>query len=209
MKAAAHVVKLLSEKTAHSEGNFHFAALASVPPNSPFFPAAYNTGSGRRFSVGLESANTVTAAFTGAADFTDAKRRLIDLYFQQSFDVEDIAKKLDAQFAWIYLGLDLSPAPGKDASIGAAIEALSKQPFGTSGTLTAVATITAALKEIGARKVGYSGLMLPVLEDPLLAERWNSGLITIDALMSYSAVCGTGLDTIPLPEIPAKKRSPE
>ncbi len=38
VKAAARVMKVLSEKTAHSEGNFHFAALASVPPNSPFFP---------------------------------------------------------------------------------------------------------------------------------------------------------------------------
>lgn len=199
VRAAARVMKQLSEKTAHSEGNFHFAAIASVPPGSPFFPAAYDTGGGNRFAVGLESANTITAAFNGATDYANAKRRLIDLIFQQSFEVEDLGEKLDAMFAWHYLGLDLSPAPGKDASIGAAIETLSKQPFGTSGTLSAVAVITSALKEIGARKVGYSGLMLPVLEDPRLAERWNAGLISLDSLMSYSAVCGTGLDTIPLP----------
>ncbi len=41
--------------------------------------------------------------------------------------------------------------------------------------------------------------MLPILEDPRLAGRWNNGLISLDALLSYSAVCGTGLDTIPLP----------
>jgi uncharacterized protein (UPF0210 family) len=41
--------------------------------------------------------------------------------------------------------------------------------------------------------------MLPILEDPVLAERWNAGLVSLDALVSYSAVCGTGLDTIPLP----------
>ena len=199
VRAAARVVKKLADNTPRSEGNFHFAALASVPPDAPFFPAAYNAGSGQKFSVGLESANTVAEAFNGAVDIADAKRRLIDLYVQQSFDVEAIGKKLDGDFAWIYLGLDLSPAPGKDASIGAAIEALTGQPFGGSGTLTAAATITAAIKEVGARKVGYSGLMLPVLEDPRLAERWNTGLVSIDALMSYSAVCGTGLDTIPLP----------
>lgn len=197
--AAARVMKQLSEKTAHSEGNFHFAAIASLPPGSPFFPAAYHNGGGHQFSVGLESANTVAAAFNGATDYPNAKRRLVDLYFQQAFDVEDLGEKLDSMFAWTYLGLDLSPAPGKDASIGAAIEALSKQPFGTSGTLSAVAVITSALKEIGARKAGYSGLMLPVLEDPRLAERWNAGLISLDSLLSYSAVCGTGLDTIPLP----------
>jgi uncharacterized protein len=199
VKAAVRVIKKLSETTPHSEGNFRFAALASVPPNSPFFPAAYNTGSGHRFSIGLESANSVTAAFQGAPDLATAKRKLIDLFFQQSFEVEDLALRIDREQGWTYLGLDLSPAPSKDASIGVAIETLSKQPFGASGTLTAVGTITSALKEIGARKVGYSGLMLPILEDPRLADRWNNNLVSLDALMSYSAVCGTGLDTIPLP----------
>ena len=41
--------------------------------------------------------------------------------------------------------------------------------------------------------------MLPVLEDSVIAERWNAGLVSLDALLSYSAVCGTGLDTVPLP----------
>lgn len=41
--------------------------------------------------------------------------------------------------------------------------------------------------------------MLPILEDTRLAERWSEGRITIDSLLSYSAVCGTGLDTVPLP----------
>jgi uncharacterized protein len=177
--AAARVIKQLSGQTPHSEGNFRFAAIANVPAYSPFFPAAYHTGSGQQFAVGLESANTVTAAFNGATDYANAKRRLIDLYYPQSFDIEDIGEKLDSMFNWTYLGLDLSPVPGKDASIGAAIEALSKG--------------------IGARKVGYSGLMLPILEDQRLLERWNAGLLSLDALLSYSAVCGTGLDTIPLP----------
>jgi uncharacterized protein len=33
----------------------------------------------------------------------------------------------------------------------------------------------------------------------VLAERWSAGLVSLDALLSYSSVCGTGLDTIPLP----------
>jgi uncharacterized protein len=41
--------------------------------------------------------------------------------------------------------------------------------------------------------------MLPIQEDTRLAQRWNEGHISLDALLSYSAVCGTGLDTIPLP----------
>ena len=199
VRAAARVMKKLSDGTLHSEGNFHFAALASVPQATPFFPAAYLTGLGHQFAVGLESANSVTAAFRDAPDLATAKRRLIDAFFQQASDVENVALRVDGERGWTYLGLDLSPAPSKDASIGAAIESLSKQPFGASGTLTAVGAITSAMKEIGLRKTGYSGLMLPILEDPVLAERWNAGLVSLDALVSYSAVCGTGLDTIPLP----------
>jgi uncharacterized protein (UPF0210 family) len=65
--------------------------------------------------------------------------------------------------------------------------------------LTAAATITAALRDIKVKQTGYSGLMLPILEDTRLAQRWSEGRISIDALLSYSAVCGTGLDTVPLP----------
>jgi hypothetical protein len=41
--------------------------------------------------------------------------------------------------------------------------------------------------------------MLPVLEDSVLARRWEAGRINRDALLSYSAVCSAGLDAIPLP----------
>ena len=199
VRAAAGAMKKLSDGTLHSEGNFRFAALANVPQGSPFFPAAYLTGMGHQFAVGLESAGDVAAAVKDAPDLATAQRRLIDMFFQRASDVEQMALRVDRERSWIYLGLDLSPAPGKDASIGTAIENISKQPFGASGTLTAVGVITSALKQIGLRRTGYSGLMLPILEDPVLADRWNAGLVSIDALLSYSAVCGTGLDTVPLP----------
>src|SRR5712671_4630614 len=97
------------------------------------------------------------------------------------------------------MGIDLSPAASGAGSIGAAIEKFTPLPVVTSGTLTAAATITAAIKNIKVKQTGYSGLMLPILEDKRLAQRWSEGHISIDALLSYSAVCGTGLDTVPLP----------
>jgi uncharacterized protein len=199
VRAAARVMKKLSDGTLHSEGDFHFAAIANVPQGTPFFPAAYLTGLGQQFAVGLESAGDLAAAAQDAPDLETTRRRFIDLLFHRASNVESVALRVDRERGWTYLGLDLSPAPGKDASIGAAIENISKQPFGASGTLTAVGVITSAIKEIGLRKTGYSGLMLPILEDPVLAQRWNAGLVSIDALVSYSAVCGTGLDTVPLP----------
>src|SRR5208337_4779386 len=161
-------------------------------PYSPFFPAAYHTGNGHQFTIGMASAGLITAAAAqNAPDLASARRQIIDALFNASFDVEDAAQRVDREQGWTYLGLDLSPAPSPDASIGAAIETISKQPFGASGTLTAVGTITSAIKEIGARRTGYSGIMLPVMEDPLLAERWNQGRLSLDALLSYSAVFAT------------------
>ena len=196
--SAARVMKRL-EDTEHSQGNFRFAAIAMVPPLTPFFPAAYVTGFGHQFAIALESANIVAAAFKDAPDLATAKRRLIDALGKVAFDAEAQAGRVDSETGYAYVGIDLSPAPLKDVSIGAAIENLTTLPFGSSGTLTAAATITSAIKEIQVKQTGYSGLMLPVLEDSRLAQRWSEGRISIDALLSYSAVCGTGLDTVPLP----------
>src|SRR5215467_1146437 len=200
--AAARLMKKVEEATEHSQGNFRFAAVAVVPPVTPFFPAAYHTGFGHQFAIALESANLVAAAFKDARDLTMARQRLVDSLASVAFDIERHAGRVDQDTGWAYMGIDLSPAPspGKDgASIGAAIENLTTQPVGLSGTLTAAATITAAIKDIKVKQTGYNGLMLPVLEDTVLAQRWSEGRISIDALLSYSAVCGTGLDTIPLP----------
>jgi len=38
-----------------------------------------------------------------------------------------------------------------------------------------------------------------VLEDTCLATRAAQGVLTVKDLLLYSAVCGTGLDTVPLP----------
>jgi uncharacterized protein (UPF0210 family) len=196
--AAARVMKRL-QATEHSQGNFRFAAIALVPPLTPFFPAAYHTGFGHQFAVALESANLVAAAFKDAHDLPIAKQRLTDSLASVAFDIEQHAGRIDQETGWTYMGIDLSPAPSKDASIGTAIENLTTQPVGSSGTLTAAAIITAAIKDVKAKQTGYSGLMLPILEDSRLAQRWSEGHISLDALLSYSAVCGTGLDTIPLP----------
>lgn len=196
--AAARVMKKL-EDTDRSEGNFRFAAVAMVPAMSPFFPAAYNEGFGHQFAVGLESPNLIQAAFKGAPDLNAARQKLTDALATEAFDVQSHANRIDMETGWRFAGIDLSPAPGKDASIALAMEELSQQPFGASGTLTAAATITAGIKAVAAKQTGYSGLMLPVLEDPELAKRWSEGRLSVDALLAYSAVCATGLDTIPLP----------
>jgi uncharacterized protein (UPF0210 family) len=197
--AAARAIKKLEEETEHSQGNFNLGAIAMVPPMSPFFTAAYHTGFGHQFAIGLESANVVQAAFASAPDLESARHKLEELLSEQASEIERHANRVDQETGWRYAGIDLSPAPLKEVSIGAAIEELIAQPFGSSGTLTAAATITSAIKNIQVTQTGYNGLMLPILEDSRLAQRWSEGHVSLEGLLSYSAVCGTGLDTVPLP----------
>src|SRR6266705_5576012 len=138
--AAARIMKKL-EESERSQGNFRFAAIAMVPPLTPFFPAAYHTGFGHQFAIALESANLVAAAFKDAHDLLIAKQRLTDSLANSAFDIERHAGRIDQDTGWTYMGIDLSPAPSKDASIGRARPRCTPQPVGSSGTLPAAAII--------------------------------------------------------------------
>ncbi|MCA9945946.1 MAG: DUF711 family protein, partial [Anaerolineales bacterium] len=71
--------------------------------------------------------------------------------------------------------------------------------LGSAGSLFAAGFVTEAIARANFPSCGFSGLMLPVLEDSMLARRAAEGVLTVQDLLSYSAVCGVGLDTIPLP----------
>ena len=77
--------------------------------------------------------------------------------------------------------------------------ALSGAHFGGRGTVSAAAAIVQGLRQTKVQRCGFSGLMLPVLEDSILARRSVDGSFGIDDLLLCSAVCGLGLDTVPLP----------
>lgn len=197
--AAARLMKFLENNTGRSQGNFRFSAIALVPTGTPFYPGSYHTGFGHQFAVALQSANVVEEAFRSAPNREAARRSLSDALNLHAEEIERHAHRIDQDTGWSYTGIDLSPAPLREVSIGAAIESFTRQPVGASGTLSAAFIITEVLKELVIRHAGYSGLMLPVLEDERLAQRWSQGLLSLDALLAYSAVCGTGLDVVPLP----------
>ncbi len=199
VRAAAKLMKYLEEHTVHSQGNFSFSATALVPPMTPFYPGSYLTGEGHEFAVALQSANVVAEALRSTREAAAAQQALEIALGAHARTIENIAGNIEKQTGWRYAGLDLSPAPFKEVSIGAAIEGFTGAKFGSSGTMTAAALITAALRAIPVKHAGYSGLMLPILEDSTLAERWTERTVTVDQMLAYSAVCGTGLDVIPLP----------
>jgi len=195
---AADITRALETALPGGVANFRFAAAANVPPGTPFFPVGYHEGD-PAIAIGLESASLVQSAMAGATDAADAEQRLRHRMNEVLREVEAIGVELAASERVRYLGIDASPAPGLDRSIGAAIEAFTHVPFGSASTLTACATITAVLKSLSVKTCGYSGLMLPVLEDPVLAARAREGRYGIEELLLYSTVCGTGLDVVPIP----------
>lgn len=196
----SELVKYVSEHSPKSHGTFNFTATAMLKPLSPFFPGSYHTGPGRQFAIGFEGANVVAEVFTRDKGNAEAATADLTAALTKHATVADkIGSKVAAETGWSYAGVDPTPAPLGDVSIAAAIEDFTGAKFGSSGTLTAARIITAAVKAVPVKQIGYSGLMVPVMEDKLLAQRWTESTYNIDSLLAYSAVCGTGLDTIPLP----------
>jgi hypothetical protein len=200
IRESAAVVRYLTDHASPSHGNFNFTATAMVKPYGPFYPGTYHTGVGKQFSIGFESANVVQDVFARThGDFQGSIAELTRQLTIHARVAESVGAKVAASTGWAFMGVDPTPAPLGDVSIGAAIETYTGTKFGSSGTMTAALIITTAVKAVPVSQVGYSGLMVPVLEDKVLAQRWAEGTISTDALLAYSAVCGTGLDTIPYP----------
>lgn len=181
--------------------NQRFAALAQVPPGVPFFPSAYHRGGKAAFALAMESADEAVRAFEDASSLEDARQNLLDALNGKAAEMEKIAASLSEEFNLDFLGFDfsLAPFPADTSSLGAAMEKLGLQRLGGAGSLAAAAFIADTLDLGGWKRSGFNGLMMPVLEDSRLARRSAEGSLTVRDLLMYSAVCGTGLDTMPLP----------
>jgi len=199
--SAAEAFSDIARSTPDGFGNLRFAVLANCEPGSPFFPAAFHQGPGPAFSIATEAADLAVEAFAPASTLAEARANLRAAVEDAARAIEDVCQALETEFGFRFGGIDFSPAPYPEAarSIGHAIEQLGVDVFGANGTLFAVAFIKRVLQEARFPRCGFSGMFLPVLEDYTMAQRSAEGLFTLDSLLLYSTVCGTGLDTIPLP----------
>jgi uncharacterized protein (UPF0210 family) len=196
---AARIIKAVGARSPHGQGNFNFAAIAMLKPYGPFYPGAWHPGGGpRSFAIGLEAANVVMDVFAHEHDPRTTGKALTSALSLHMRAVEAAAMKAASGSGWTYAGIDPTPAPGGAVSIGAAIESFIGAPFGSPGTETAAGIITRAVKDVPVKQTGYSGLMIPVLEETVLTKRWTEGTYGLDSILAYSAVCAGGVDTVPL-----------
>ena len=199
VRQAAKLIKAVSERSPHGDGNFNFGAIAMMKPYGPYYPGSYHVSNGHRFAIAMESASMVGEVFAKYHDPHEAELHLSGEFAKYTKEVETVAMQVAAKSGWTYEGIDATPAPSLDKSIGGAIEAFTGGPFGSSGTLTASGIITRAVQSTSVKRTGYSGLMIPVMEDTILARRWAEGTYNLDSILAYSAVCAGGVDTVPLP----------
>ena len=199
IRQAAKLIKQVSQRSPHGDGNFNFGAIAMMKPFGPYYPGSYHLGKGHSFAIAMEGANVVADVFTQYHDPREAEQHLADALSKYTKEAEEVATAIASRTGWTYEGIDATPAPGGDNSIAGAIESFTGAAFGSNGTMTAAGIITRAVQSTSVKRVGYSGLMIPVMEDKLLARRWAEGTFNLDSILAYSAVCAGGLDTVPLP----------
>ncbi|NQS92556.1 MAG: DUF711 family protein [Chloroflexi bacterium] len=201
VKACGEIIHQLSPLDPDGFKNLYFAALGNLPAGAPFFPAAYHDGKQPSFAIAIEGADLAVEAFSNASSFEEARQNLVRVMEKYGQAMSLISRGLEESTGITYRGLDysLAPFPEAELSIGTALEALGIKKLGQHGSLTAAAFLADTIDRADFLRVGFSGLMLAVLEDAVLAERAAEGSLGIKDLLLYAAVCGTGLDTVPLP----------
>jgi len=207
VRACAEIIVKCSTLEPNGFANLQFAALANVRAGAPFFPASYHDSDEPAFAIATESADLAVHAFENAKTLEDGRKALISEATKHGQAIAQIAKSLLPNHQSInqqipkFLGIDfsLAPFPEDGISLGNAVERMGVPKIGLHGSLAAAAILTEAVDRADFPHTGFSGFMQPILEDSVLARRAAEGTLTIKDALLYSAVCGTGLDTVPLP----------
>ncbi len=201
VRACADAIHRLSPLDPNGFANLYFTSLANVPAGTPFFPASYHRGDAPAFAIATEAADLAVKAFSRVDSVDQGVQKLVKQIDKHSHKLQKVGNQLARQNGLAFSGIDfsLAPFPGKACSLGTAVERLGVPEVGLHGSLAVAALLTGAIDQAEFKRVGFSGLFTPQLEDSGLAQRAAEGSLTVKDLLLYSAVCGSGLDTIPLP----------
>lgn len=210
VRQAAETILALADATPDGLLNFRYAAIAHCPPGIPFFPASYQAaqpGELATLALGLQMPDLALEVVRNLAPEirengpSVISEGLAAVLVNELNPLQALAEKFCLDSGLDFGGIDLSLAPMGDDSVAAIFEAAGTITFGETGTLAFAAALTRGLQlaSLTLKTTGYNGLMLPVLEDRLLGQRVEQGRVDVSKILAFSAVCGTGLDVVPLP----------
>lgn len=205
-ESAVRAVLAVSRLSSNGYDNFRVGLGANIKPNTPYFPFSFHQGK-TGFSLAVELIEKVIQAiqFRGVASLACIRQYLIDIILPIIKEIDEIGKEIESKTGFEYKGQDISLAPFPDdtRSVAALIEMLGPQHSGQSGTLMITSLLTdvikTAIKQSGIRHTGFNGVMFSLLEDKQLAKANNDRHLSMEKLMLYSAVCGCGIDMVPVP----------
>jgi uncharacterized protein len=200
--ACAEVIVRCAPIEPNGFANLQFAALANVQAGAPFFPAAFHDSDEPMFAIATESADLAVQVFGDAKSLQEGRSALTAEITRQGQNLSKVARSLLSEEQLPRFGgidFSLAPFPDDGHSLGNAVEKMGVPQIGLHGSLAAAAILTEAIDRADFPHTGFSGFMQPILEDSVLAKRAADGTLTVKDALLYSAVCGTGLDTVPLP----------
>jgi uncharacterized protein (UPF0210 family) len=208
---SSQVVQKISKITPRGEGNFNFTVNFNCKPLIPYFPASYHNSSDENcFVIGLETPDLlveVLREFNSTCKDINHNEKFNKYYELMSealqYHVDNIKNIVDSfeNDSFIFRGFDSSAAPSKNCSSMCEVyEELGVEYFGASGSVESSSLLTKVFKSLkNVDLVGFSGLMLAVTEDIGLANGTIKEQYELRSLLTYSSVCGIGLDTVPIP----------
>lgn len=201
VKACAEIIVKCAPLDPNGFANLNFTALANVGPNTPFFPGAYHTSDSPAFAIAVECADLAVNAFHGQETVDGGRNLLIAEITKHGQAITQVAQSLITNPQLLtFKGIDfsLAPFPDDEHSLGKAVENMGVSKIGLHGSLAAAAILTDAIERADFPHTGFNGFMQPILEDSILVKRAAEGVLTLKDALLYSAVCGTGLDSVPL-----------
>ena len=205
---AARFVLDVSQLSDNGIDNFRFGVSFNTKPNGAFFPFMYHEGE-NGFSVALElillCVNVIERSQSKVLE--DLRREIMRELSPVLSKVDEVCHKIEKATGMRYFGIDASLAPHPerpDCSIGYLVELLGVESFGKSGTVFIASFLTDIIKSLvkdsGIKATGFNGVMYSVLEDHGLAKvNLKSGSLLISQLLALSAICGCGIDMVPVP----------
>lgn len=206
--ACAKAVKKIAQITPRGEGNFNFTINYNCKPLIPYFPASYHDSNSEDcFALGMQTPDLLVESLKSLDKDMQHNKKYQKSYKVMSealqyhtTNLTKIANNFKHRYKTKFVGIDTSAAPSKNCSSMVEVYKLLGVPyFGASGTLEASSLLTKVFKsQKGCNLVGFSGLMLAIVEDEGLALATKNGEFDIRALLQYSSVCGIGLDTVPI-----------
>lgn len=212
-------IKEISKITPRGEGNFNFTVNFNCKPFIPYFPASYHDKNlPNSFVLGLETPDLL---FEVLKEFNEKNPNISHNIALSSYynilshalsyhcnDIKNILDNFENKSDFIFKGIDSSAAPSKNCtSMVEVYKQMGVEFFGSSGTVEISSLLTKIFKSIKELPlVGFSGLMLAVVEDRGLAQGTIDKNYDVRTLLTNSAICGIGLDTVPIEgDTPNKK----